>query len=250
MWATLQTMAFLLDKKGVDTAPLMVSLKVLLPCKYCRESYVTFYDELQAPQTGRAALWLYGMHKMVNRKLARQRIKKALQGPLAALVAFKPENDFDGSDAASVEASQAYQLLESAIGDLIPEPSFEVVYKRFVVNGELCWSNITTVLLALAMNYQEAYVASLKTFLGYLVYCVKLTRQHDEQRILENLAEFLRQVAKAPPDGRTLETLAVVMKYSSWNPVTKKIDRAFKLQDARARAQMIRAGQCASGSCV
>ena len=47
------------------------SLKYLLPCKYCRESYVRFFDELQGPPpcSDKALEWAYNLRNKVNDKL-------------------------------------------------------------------------------------------------------------------------------------------------------------------------------------
>lgn len=56
------------------------SLKFILPCKYCRESYKKYYDELPIDNYlhGRDALtyWLYLIKDKVNQKLISQEIDK------------------------------------------------------------------------------------------------------------------------------------------------------------------------------
>lgn len=55
-------------------------LRGILPCKYCRESYIEYYDDLPIGDylSSRRSLqiWLYSIHDMVNQKLIRQQREK------------------------------------------------------------------------------------------------------------------------------------------------------------------------------
>jgi hypothetical protein len=63
-------------------------LKQLLPCRYCRDSFVGFYDGLGPAKKGQCSMWAYEVHKLVNKKLAAQRLDKLFEALGAAGQAF------------------------------------------------------------------------------------------------------------------------------------------------------------------
>lgn len=52
------------------------SLRTILPCSYCKNSYNTFLDELGLPKSENALQWSHTLHQKVNTKLEMQRIDK------------------------------------------------------------------------------------------------------------------------------------------------------------------------------
>lgn len=82
---------------GVRVAPLVQDfvhlMGVVMPCKYCRESYVQFVDEMTARQSlhsvvadGNFAEWCYYLHERVNNKLHDQHYAAAHVSPHCAKV--------------------------------------------------------------------------------------------------------------------------------------------------------------------
>jgi len=67
-WGILTDMAIRMDQHpNVDYSAIWQSLKTMLPCKYCRQSYRKFLreDPPQRPYTR----WIFVLHNKVNRKL-------------------------------------------------------------------------------------------------------------------------------------------------------------------------------------
>lgn len=64
-WQLFHLIAF----RSPNPEQLLLMIKDILPCKFCRESTAKFTHELPMKEPGR---WLYDLHNMVNDKLRRQ----------------------------------------------------------------------------------------------------------------------------------------------------------------------------------
>ena len=161
MWELLHSAGQVYDANSMNIDALVRPLKVILPCRYCRDSFVLFYDELRKPVTGRGLLWTYNVHTLVNEKLARQRLEK--------------------SGVSGVP-----------LKDLFSEPTFEVVRKRLLVNSDelFTWKSISVVLLALTMSNAEE--TEFVSFVNALMKAVELSKQQNTQMIVEFLDVFLK----------------------------------------------------------
>lgn len=90
MWYTLHTIAYNYpveptDENKTNYKNFYESLQVMLPCKYCRESWRVFLNELPIDRFlhSRSAMtfWIYLMHNKVNKKLRDQGNKIAPDPP-------------------------------------------------------------------------------------------------------------------------------------------------------------------------
>jgi hypothetical protein len=173
MWDMLQSSAFLLDGQKVPSVGLLEPLRRLLPCVYCRNSYVDFYKALGQPKRGLAATWVYDVHKLVNRKLMRQRAE--------AFVAKMPK----------------HQGLVAESHELLSEPKLDVLQKRFLVNREepICRRGLLTVLLAIVMALETNHenLLALDKFLKAVIGVVILSKQYNADELIDIL-ERLRSI--------------------------------------------------------
>ena len=210
MWTLLQNVAFLLDEKKIGCISIYKSLEVLLPCIHCRHSYKEFYAEYSDPVPGSYANWVYRMHSRVNSKLESQQMDKALQNVDSAF--------YRGS---------IRVFLQKSRNIIYKEPSFEVVEKRFRMNFEdpVPKRDITTILLALATNYnQELH----KQPLLHWIDCIYEVLPKEELKIFQ---EAIRNNAN-------LLNTAIQLKYGS-------ID-----ENSKYAASLMKAGSCLKNTCT
>jgi hypothetical protein len=161
MWELLHSAGQVYDANSMNIDALVRPLKIILPCRYCRDSFVLFYDELRKPVTGRGLLWTYKVHTLVNEKLARQRLEKS-------------------------------GVTGVPLKDLFSEPTFEVLQKRLLVNSDelFTWKSISVVLLALTMS--NADEKELVTFVTALRRAIEVSKQQNTQMIVDFLDVFLK----------------------------------------------------------
>lgn len=156
MWVILQNISFMMDKQNRAPKYLFHNLQVLLPCPACRRDYIKFYAQLPW-QPGHTAKYTYELHKLVNRKLNNQQIEKASQNIL--------KKNFDVR--MQLAANTFQMLLQQEYTTLFPEPTFEVVQKRFEINytDSVPEKDIRIVLLALSMDYSTDHYDILRQWL-------------------------------------------------------------------------------------
>lgn len=94
LWKVLHTIAHNYDPETHDVEDYKKFFKLLgkvLPCKYCRESYVVFFDEIPIDKYTKCqkdmAYWVYLMHNKVNDKLRKQGLLHAEDPPFSAVYA-------------------------------------------------------------------------------------------------------------------------------------------------------------------
>jgi len=164
MWDILHAAGRVYDMNSTNIDALVRPLKKILPCRYCRDSFVVFYDLLNRPITGQGLKWTYDVHTLVNEKLAKQRLEK--------------------SGVSGVP-----------LKDLFAEPSFEVVQKRLLVNSDelFTWKAISVVLLALTMSGADE--KDLLGFVGALAIAVTFSKQQNASMINDFLDLFVRTPA-------------------------------------------------------
>ena len=214
MWEIMHSSAFILDKHKLNSESLYKSLTILLPCRHCRESFNIFWEQTGPPERGHTARWVYEIHKLVNRKLHNQRVEKYI-----------------GSQNLPKKINRV--LLQSAI-DLFPEPSFEVVCKRYLVNNDesLAWTSVSTALLALCMGLEKnpGGLTEFYSFINILKIVVSLSEQKNKHFIL-NVLESL--------DGQSVQSSIYILEKLKYNKIT----------DSKQK-DLIRAGSCINGTCL
>lgn len=201
------------------------SLTQLLPCRYCRDSYTSFYGTLGPPQTGHAAQWIKSMHTLVNKKLFGQRMETFLEA----------------KNFSSVIAAE----LRSSADVLLPEPTMEVLQKKFMVNREepIVWRNVSTFLLAfymclLMLQDSGAAKEAMRNFLVALITVLKISGQGNASLLVKIMEDIQRLEAQ--------ESIAILekIKYESI------VGPSGPLKSASDATRLIKAGQCINGSCV
>jgi hypothetical protein len=167
MWDILHSSAFALDRSKINIDSLVEPLRVILPCRYCRDSFVDFYDILGRPQTGLGLEWTFKVHNMVNEKLANQRLQ------------------------AFTEKHGSSKALHNNVSELNVRPTFEVVQKRLLVNSDelITWKSLSVVMLALAMAGSD--VNSLSKFISTLQVALKESRQQNAGALIDVLDDYL-----------------------------------------------------------
>lgn len=215
MWDLLQSSAFLMDGAKVSGVSLIEPLRRLLPCIYCRNSFVDFYKVLGAPKKDHSAQWVYEVHKLVNRKLMRQRAE--------TFVRERPK----------------YEGLVNDSEDLLSEPKMEVLQKRFLVNREepICRRGFLTVLLAfviaLQLKNELEDIKALDKFLAALQTVIRLTKQYNASELM-TIVNDLRRIEGLHHMRQYLE----FMKYGETGI------------DGTKASSLIKAGACISGTCA
>jgi hypothetical protein len=168
MWELLHSSAFIFDANKTNIDSLVEPLRSILPCRYCRDSFVLFYEDLGRPHTGSGLKWTFDVHNLVNKKLAKQR-----------------------QEAFAKKYSSQSKHLEQNYMDLASTPSLEIVQKRLLVNSDelLSWKSISIVLLALAMANVDQH--KLKDFVMALQKAIFLSKQGNSNDLRLVLDEFL-----------------------------------------------------------
>lgn len=240
MWDILHASAFLCDGAQATVQNIVEPLTILLPCKYCRESFHTFYhDKLKRPSVGRAASWVFELHTLVDRKLSRQRVE-----------AFIQKHSL-GTDLATALINHERELFA--------EPSFEVVQKRFIVNRDepLTWRSLSTVLLALVMGMQKAGSGATPPVESF-------DQNPTTKAALMQFLRGLRQVvgfSKQPNVGTLTKVLddviGLVSSHSTYVIVREYLENikygrivGTVLQDASQASRLLQAGACVRGTCA
>lgn len=158
LWILLQNTAFILDETGKENVAIYENLKVLLPCSFCRNSFIQFiYPDNKSstwlPQKDFYAKWVYELHSKVNRKLNQQHVDETVTlAPLGLSILLKRFLNI---------------IVDTNMKVLFKEPSFEVVQKRYLVSKEEPYRklDVEIVLLAMAMYGETIYDAdTLKTW--------------------------------------------------------------------------------------
>ena len=236
MWDVLHASSFLVDGASLDE--IVRPLKTLLPCKYCRESFVGFYEQLGPPQGARSStevpMWIYRAHELVNRKLSVQKAE-----------AFVKKN--------KIGAQPAAILLRYATDVTQFQPSFEVVQKRFMVHRDepIQWSSLSVVLLAVTMGLQnndtakaniEPFYAEFMTFMMGLKKALKASKQSNQEGLLEVLDRCIQLCASGAP-VQQLRTLLDNMKYTH-------VVRTGSASSCQDLSGLIKAGACIKGTCA
>lgn len=165
-------------------AALFKSLKVVLPCHFCRESYNQFYDELLHSLDSELHIsetqvfatkcpeFVYQIHTMVDEKLRNQKLE--------TFISFLDKNLEKDSWAM---CRDNVIMLSSSFLTVVP--SMEVVRKRFLLSEgrPFCEDSVFLVCLTLAMHSEEygthlgvrLFIESLKKLLSE---CPQYARLH------------------------------------------------------------------------
>ena len=198
-------------------------LKKLLPCVYCRNSYVGFYDMMGPPPTrsktassSGCAQWVQQIHTLVDTKLASQKLE--------AVIA-----------AHNWPKSMCDELRASILPTV---PTFEVLQKRFAVNREeaISYRSLSTALLAILMYAQEANTDDLREPLQFFCRGLREAVLEADQKNTAALLDLLDCII----DGilKPWATLRASVEY-------KKYGRKYK-----GNSQFIKAGICFNGTCA
>lgn len=208
-WEFLHAAAFLLDAQKINTT-LFDCLNELLPCMYCRDSYVKFYKQLKKPEPGMYAKWIFMIHKLVNQKLNSQRISKI------------------------IEKYPRFAKLREIENLFLVEPTELVLKKRFMVNREepISFRAVSTMLLAFTMAAESPHLHNiLKSYIAEVAKVLSLchAQEHD---FVETLLNYKNSAE---------------VRYALEKEKYKNVDIGYS---NRQLSELIRAHTCFEGSCV
>lgn len=217
LWDVLQSSAFLCDENGLKGQNLVEPLMRLLPCIYCRRSFVDFYATLGPPKDRGCASWVTKVHGLVNFKLNAQK----------------------------AEATGLGQEFVRDASKLISEPSFEVLRKRFIINREepIIKRHLLTALIAIIMALElknnNEDLESLNVFLRTLRAVITVARQENTSELLKILDDL--DPFKGPSQMR--QSLEFYKYYNNSEDLRV-------VKDARQATDLIKAGACIAGTCA
>lgn len=226
LWDIFHGSAYMADHETGLRKPLNVmahSLRAILPCIYCKNSYNQFLDELGMPGDGLALEWSHRLHNKVNEKLEVQRIDKLQQ-----ILSDVPESVWD-----TLKKPSSRHVLFNV-------PSLEVVTKRCILNGDNPWTEmdvlkILAVLNMHAMGQDEAKVPddvakALSNFTSSLV------EMHCILGVPQEYLKFLKSLLSMPISER----IAVL---------GRRMYPGHSAKDIQERLRLFRAGACLNGTC-
>jgi hypothetical protein len=241
MWDLLHNASFLYDMKKTSMEPMTRSLLELLPCRYCRESYAEYYQDMGPPAVGYSAQWAYRLHQRVNDKLQKQRIEAFL------------ESHKDQKWPASVRRDLVENFRGPNGTGLVNEPTFLAVQKRFLVNSDepIAWRGLSTVLLALLLGLRKTQEGPLHEFVieesmykVFLVFLDELLKvmHFTKQSNGHNILKFLLKLRKALQARESFADLLLLVEKAKYDSVANE-------KQAQEITALIRAGACVQGTC-
>jgi hypothetical protein len=261
MWQVLHGIAFHVTNPDLIEA-LVGLLGELLPCKFCRESWPQFVDELVTTSgksvrehvtDGTFPRFMYDAHNMVNDKLMRQRMKEAAATLAPALAR---ELGLSTSDAvvanalcAAAEQTQAYGLLDK-------RPSFECVAKRYFIADRMPFSNyaVWRALLLFTLNFSADKTHSFIMLLRVLAACVHIIGSADMRRVgdvLVSAADMLAGQAswRSLTQDDVFSTVALAQAACEERMLSTDEERQEYLKNLHTRVEVAAAGVCLNGVC-
>lgn len=209
-WEFLHNAAFLLDSHKQETT-LFLHLNQLLPCMYCRDSYVKFYKQLKKPEVGMYSKWIYMIHKLVNQKLNSQRISKI------------------------IENNPQFANLKKIESLFLVEPSELVLKKRFMVNREepISFRAVSTMLLAFSMAAQTQDLFNiLKNYCNEVAKVLELSPGMQKKDFVKSLINY-----------SSSEEIREALEKEKYKGISVPYSN-------RQLSELIRAHTCFEGSCV
>ena len=216
-WSVLHSATFLMDLYGIEPSTLFKTLEQLLPCIYCRKSYVEFVASIGLPKRGLAVTWLYTIHNLVNKKLFDQKV-----------------------DALMVPSSIKKQFV---IDQFIKIPTEEVLRKRFIVSREepITFKDLTVFLLAMVMGLETQGQAQKDAFLVFLKELLKVLEKCPAETTLDSL-ELVKELAHN--DTHNWRLILEKEKYMII------VGPGRPLRQATDASNLIKAGACINGTCM
>jgi hypothetical protein len=204
-----------MDLYSIEPSIMFKTLEQLLPCIYCRKSYVEFVAKLGLPKKSLAVTWLYTVHNLVNKKLFEQKVAE-LMIPSTLKQQFK-------------------------IDQFIKIPTEEVLRKRFIVSREepITFKDLTVFLLAIVMGLEtqgqaqkDSFVVFLKELFKVLEKCPVETSQDSLDLVKELLVHSNWRII--------LEQKKYMIIVGPNRP----------LRQATDASNLIKAGACINGTCM
>ena len=210
MWDTLHKAAYICDVKNISSKPMFETLKVLLPCKYCRNSYVTFYEDLGPPVVGQSSAWIHNVHTMVNNKLAVQRMQSYLE-------------------TTKFPSHIQAELIANVNRFAYTEPSLEIVQKRTMLYSENLFQidYILVFLIAIASNVQKSS-----------------TKKDTDTRALLTLIQAIAKFALESKQSHIAEVLLGIRPKNILEDLEYIKDGKYNI------SKLMQAKACAKGSCT
>lgn len=270
LWSILHGISFRIRPEQIPAAvEFLQSLRITLPCKFCRESYGPFLDAIvqeglkerglgagvgnqnkgieQLIVAGYLPRMIYNLHNKVNGKLNKQRYEDELVPMLGAALApalHAPVEEVAkllkgaAAAAAGANAPSVYEKLNKSI-------TFEVLQKRQLakLNDPISREDVWLVLTIFALH-EEVNVKGYKAMVHALVSLLHALPSFKEN--IQHLRELCKKLADAK-DAPQLRLL-VAQQHEISTGCTRK-DAKEKAQEALERMQVCKAGACIRGTC-
>lgn len=216
-WAVLHSATFIMDIYKIDGSKMFKALEQLLPCIYCRKSYVEFVSKIGLPKIGLAVTWLYIVHNLVNKKLFDQKVAE-LMVPSVLKQQFK-------------------------IDQFIKVPTEEVLRKRFIVSREepVAFKDLTVFLLAMVMGLETQGQAQKDAFLVFLKELLKVLQKCPAETTLDSI-ELVKELVHN--DTHNWRLIIEKEKYMII------VGPGRPLRQATDASMLIKAGACINGTCM
>jgi hypothetical protein len=149
-WRLLHSIAYLYKPEtSQQTERFLTLVKDILPCRYCRQSFAEFLEELPITSyltsSKKLRFWLYKIHNKVNNKLRNQGLLQEANPTLEyvddlyANVHLNPPVGWDflysiiynySSKSSATIKPQIYEEWFSLLGQITPCPRFRELYKK------------------------------------------------------------------------------------------------------------------------
>lgn len=148
-WKFLHTLSFSpqVPRYSVQIGAFVNTLKFVLPCIFCRDSYTGFVTALEqkygmpvaaVAQAGRLSHFFYDLHDLVNNKLDKQNTHEQLEK--------------QGVDVSTLSVAQDTAMCRKR------QITFECLSKRFAIRPvQMCADDLWEVLLIFALNMDDTW---------------------------------------------------------------------------------------------
>jgi hypothetical protein len=241
LWRVLHTVSFspVALERGGEVTAFLQTLKTVLPCVFCRDSYASFVTQLEGTyaQTvqetiadGKLATWMYDLHNLVSDKLDLQSVTERVS----------PEA------LTTMTATGAYRCRRI---------TFQCLVKRCVVRPCMfCPDDVWDVLLIFALNFPEPGSEGFeKKRNGYATFFGVLPGVLEIAGAAPRLVQSLRQGASRMQDESAMTSAHALFDWVARQRAVYEGVSVSAAQIARERGVIMdtaTAQRCQHGSCV
>lgn len=265
LWLVLHAMAFYIESPRL-IARLVQLLGVLLPCRFCRESWPAFVAQLEHDtgksvaehvEAGSFPRFLYDAHNLVNDKLTRQRVHDVADKVAPALATELGLSPMQAANVARAMAA-AMAATPGAYAELDKRPSYECVVKRYYISGSTPFpcAAVWRSLLLFTLNFSSDKAAPFIELLRVLAACLRAMDKDDYKctaSALVKVANVLESRAATQELQQDVVFGAIALGQASCEDVRSQLTTAAArrayVSDLFHRTRVAAAGTCLNGVC-